>query len=73
MADAAEAICRFVEGRRLEDFATDDVLRSAVYWKFVVIGEALSQLKKLDPGLYNQISESSRIVGFRNQVIHGYA
>ena len=73
MLDAADSIRRFANGRQLQDLATDDLLRSGIYWKFVVIGEALAQIKRLDEPTLNQISESWRIIGFRNQIIHGYS
>jgi uncharacterized protein with HEPN domain len=38
----------------------------------MVIGEALSQLHKHDAGTAEQISQWQRIIGFRNQLIHGY-
>ena len=37
-----------------------------------MIGEALSQLCKIDPHSAEQINEWRRIIGFRNQLIHGY-
>jgi uncharacterized protein with HEPN domain len=49
------------------------LLRSAIYFKFVIIGEALAQLAKQDPAAAGRISEVPRIIGFRNQIIHGYA
>jgi uncharacterized protein with HEPN domain len=73
MAQAADSICQFVHGHELPDLATNDLLRSGIYWKFVVIGEALTQLERIDEPSYNAISESWRIVGFRNQIIHGYS
>jgi uncharacterized protein with HEPN domain len=73
MAAAADSITHFARGRQLQDLDTDDLLRSGIYWKFVVIGEALSQLKRIDEPTYSSISESWRIVGFRNQIIHGYS
>lgn len=72
MLNSAEAVLRFVSGKTLEDMRLDDVLRSSVYFKFVVIGEALAQLRRFDPTLADRINESSRIIAFRNQVIHGY-
>ena len=38
----------------------------------MVIGEALSQLKKLDESMADSITEAWKIVGFRNQIVHGY-
>jgi uncharacterized protein YutE (UPF0331/DUF86 family) len=35
-------------------------------------GEALSQLRRLAPEVADRISESGRIIAFRNQLIHGY-
>lgn len=41
-------------------------------WNFVVIGEAINQLHKLEPAVAEKISEWPRIIAFRNQLIHGY-
>lgn len=71
--DAAVAINAFVGGKSLTDLASDDVLRSAIYFKFLIIGEALSQLSKQDEATAAKIDEVARIIGFRNQIIHGYA
>jgi uncharacterized protein with HEPN domain len=46
---------------------------AAVYYEFVIIGEALTNLRQTDEPTYDRISENSRIVGFRNQIIHGSA
>ena len=71
--DAAEAIAAFVAGKTLSDFASDNLLRSAIYYQFVIIGEALAQLRDTDENAIECISENWRIIGFRNQIIHGYA
>jgi uncharacterized protein with HEPN domain len=72
MRDAADELASFVTGKQFDDFRRDKLLRSGVYWQFVVIGEALTQLRKLDQDLVSRISEYARIVAFRNQIIHGY-
>jgi uncharacterized protein with HEPN domain len=72
MLEAGSTITRFVRGKRWDDFGQDEILRSAVYYQFVIIGEALSQLRKLDPATADRIGEAHRIVAFRNQIIHGY-
>ena len=37
-----------------------------------MIGEALAQLRHQDEATAQQLSEYARIIGFRNQIIHGY-
>ncbi len=54
-------------------FVGSELVQAAVERKFEVIGEALSQLAKLDPVLANRIPDLLQIVAFRNQLIHGYA
>lgn len=69
---AALGIGMFVEGRTLSEFETDLMLRSAVERQFEIIGEALTRLRKSDPAVLQHISEATRIIGFRNVLIHGY-
>jgi uncharacterized protein with HEPN domain len=46
--------------------------RDAVQSNFCVIGEALSQLARQSPDVADRISEYQRIIGLRNQLVHGY-
>jgi uncharacterized protein with HEPN domain len=48
-------------------------VQAAVERKFEVIGEALSQLARLDAQLAERVPDLPQIVAFRNQLIHGYA
>ena len=73
VADAAAAVATFVKGRRLSDYLADRMLRSAVERECTIVGEALNQLRKVDPALADRIPELARIVGFRNLLAHGYA
>jgi uncharacterized protein with HEPN domain len=70
--EAADAIASFVRNRDFDDYANDLMLRSAVERQFAIIGEALSQLSKADPGLAVRIPELPRVVAFRNVLIHAY-
>lgn len=48
-------------------------MRSAVERQLLIVGEAISQLAKLDPGLTESIPEYQRIIAFRNILAHGYS
>lgn len=72
-SQAADRITRFVAGKTLDQYQTDDLLRSALERQFEIIGEALTQLRKIDPATAAAIPELPRIVAFRNILIHGYA
>jgi uncharacterized protein with HEPN domain len=71
--DAAALIRQFVQGRALEDYRTDPMLRSAVERQFEIIGEAFNQLAKTAPTLAERIPDLRRIVDFRNVLAHAYA
>lgn len=70
---AAELIQAFVAGRSWSEYQSDAMLRSGVERQFEVIGEALNQLSREDPGAAAKIPDLARIVAFRNVLIHGYA
>jgi uncharacterized protein with HEPN domain len=72
MLDACKSIKDYVAGRTLEDFLNSKMLRDSVHWNFCVIGEAISQLNRLDPQFTSRITDHWKIVGLRNQLIHGY-
>jgi uncharacterized protein with HEPN domain len=48
-------------------------LRAAVERQLQIIGEALSQLAKVDPQIAGGDAELPRIIAFRNILVHGYA
>jgi uncharacterized protein with HEPN domain len=73
IVQACELIEQFVAGKTVEDFRCDAQLRSAVERQFITIGEALQQTLRVAPELASSISESRRIVNFRNVMVHGYA
>jgi uncharacterized protein with HEPN domain len=70
---AAGRVVAYVAGRTWQDYATDDLLRSAVERQFEVVGEALNKVRQADPSLAGEIADLPRIVAFRNVLIHGYA
>ncbi len=73
VSEASKAIEGFVSGLDAEGYAKSELVHSAVERKFEVIGEALNQLSKADAAMAARIPHLRQIVGFRNQLIHGYA
>lgn len=49
------------------------MLRSAVERQLQNIGEALSQLARLDAALAARVPQHRQIIGFRNVLVHGYS
>lgn len=73
IAQACNLLTKFVAGKTLADYTTDPMFRSAVERQFEIIGEALNQALRLDPSLAARISNTGRIIAFRNRLIHAYA
>lgn len=73
MREAAALILQFVEGKSLEDYLGDPLLRSGVERQFEIIGEAMSQLLARRPNARAWFADPARVVAFRNVLIHGYA
>lgn len=73
MQQACAAINDFVQESSLESYAANLLLRSAVERQLQNIGEALSQLSKLDAALASRVPQQRQLIGFRNVLVHGYA
>jgi uncharacterized protein with HEPN domain len=69
---ASELIAQFTAGKIFSDYDADAMLRSAVERQFEIIGEAVKRIAKLDDAVYAEIPETSRIIAFRNILVHGY-
>jgi uncharacterized protein with HEPN domain len=61
-----------VENKNLDDYRRDRLLRQAVERNFEIIGEAVGRLAKVDPATAARIGQHTRIISFRNLLIHGY-
>ena len=72
MGAAIDAILEFVEGKTVEQYFGDKLLRSAVERQLEILGEAMSLITRLDPATAEGIRESRQIVGLRNILIHQY-
>jgi uncharacterized protein with HEPN domain len=73
IGEACRKLHKFTYDRSLEDYVGDELLRSAVERQFEVIGEALSQLSRIDSDVAQTIPDFRRIIAFRNILIHCYA
>lgn len=72
VADAADDIVTFIGGNEFAGFRANDLLRSAVQFKFIVIGEALNALSKDYPEAAQRLGDIGPVVSFRNKLVHGY-
>jgi len=65
------SIDEHLEGRRiLDEYIANKTKRRAVERELEIIGEAISKLLKINPGI--SISYARQIVDLRNKVIHAY-
>lgn len=70
---AADGILDFARGKTANDYLSSLQLKWSVERGFEIIGEAMSQLNKLDPTMAARFSEYRKIISFRNVLIHGYS
>ena len=70
--EAADLVFVFLLQRTRSDFESDVQLRSAVQWQLVIVGEAMTRLRRSYPHVAARVSEYGKIIAFRNQILHGY-
>lgn len=73
MQRAADLLTAFTTGKTFADYERDAMLRAAVERQFEIIGEAMTQLAKVDETVAGRISHYERIIAFRNVLAHQYA
>ena len=73
IVEACDAIKVVLCDVDLEKYQSERPIRSAVEREFIIIGEAVASLARVDPGLSAGVSHARLIVGFRNQLAHDYA
>ncbi len=73
MQRAAALLKEFTAGKTFVDYERDAMLSAAVERELAIIGEAVTQLAKVDETTAARISGYRRIIAFRNVLIHGYA
>jgi uncharacterized protein with HEPN domain len=70
--DAAVFIRQVTDGKTLDVYRADRVLRQAVERNFEILGEAMGRLARMDPETAARIGDHPQIIAFRNVLIHGY-
>jgi uncharacterized protein with HEPN domain len=74
--DDIRASCEFIlaatEGKSLEDYRSDALLRAAAERHFEIIGEAMGRIARHDPETAARVGDFEQIIAFRNVLIHGY-
>lgn len=66
-------VLRATTGISKQQFFDHPDLPFAVERNFTIIGEALAQMRKYHPLVFDQIPDAPLIVDFRNILIHAYA
>ena len=69
---AIEEIDSFFENepRKFDNYKRNSLLKRAIERNLEIIGEALNRILKDEPDF--PIENAKRIIGLRNQIIHGY-
>ena len=59
-----------IEAKTYENYKSNSILKRAIERNLEIIGEAMNRLLKENPEF--TIENATRIIGLRNQIIHGY-
>jgi uncharacterized protein with HEPN domain len=70
---ASREILAVTEDLTLDDYLSNRLLRLAVERLFEIVGESLNLAIQSDESLRASLPEYQRVIGMRNQLIHGYA
>jgi uncharacterized protein with HEPN domain len=73
LRDASDEILMFTEGMCRSDYAGNLLVRRAVERDFIIIGDALAQMRIHHLDFMKHIEESQKIVAFRNVLVHEYS
>jgi uncharacterized protein with HEPN domain len=71
--EAAGNVIHFTTGIEFAEYRRSPMLRYAVERAFGIIGEALTQLARVDSAFKDRITDFRSIIAFRNILIHDYA
>lgn len=69
---SCQNIREFTTDIDFQTYEANSLIKSAVERQFIIIGEALNRINRVDPVMYSHIPHAERIIGFRNIIVHGY-
>lgn len=72
MLDSCRFLLELTQGETVARYKADRAFRSAIERELQIIGEAMLQLKGLNPQLAARFTEHEQIIGFRHVLVHGY-
>ena len=72
MLDSSRFVMDLTTGEAIERFNEDRLFRRAIERELQIIGEAMLQLRSIDPQCAASFDEHERIIGFRHVLVHGY-
>ncbi len=72
MLDSCGFLLELTRGETVARYKSDRAFRGAVERELQIIGEAMLQLKNLNPHLAARFTENEQIIGFRHVLVHGY-
>jgi uncharacterized protein with HEPN domain len=70
---ATDRVARLTRGKTFDDDQAHELPRSGVERQLAIVGEALGQLRRIDPATSASIARLSRVVVFRNVLVHACA
>lgn len=71
--NAARNVQTILTGVSRDHYLGNLLFESATERQLEVLGEALSNLRRLDPVIAERVPDIHRIIGMRNVLVHGYA
>lgn len=72
MLDSCRFLMELTRNEHVDKYRKDRVFRGAIERELQIIGEAMLQLKTIDPATAAGFTEHERIIGFRHILVHGY-
>lgn len=70
---STDLVADFCSTASYETYSSNALLKPAVERQFCIIGEALSQLARIDAETADRFPDRRHVIAFRNILVHGYA